>query len=466
MKVVSRFAAVLFVVTCAWLALTGWFSAKREAQRTEERILADVVTLAEALRAGIVLAWPEGGESAARRIVEAADTHRAALDVQWATGHPSDTKTTTSNRIDGDRRFVVYKLPVVVDQRSGGTLELTHVIPSEGSLMKAALLEELVAALALGLITGALALGLGNALIGQPLERVVAQARRIAGGDLSRRLPEDRNDEIGHLKRELNTMCEKLLEAREKLEDESTAHVETLEQLRHLDRLRTVGTLSSALAHELGTPFNVVLLRAQSLVDEDSTADERRDASRIIVTQVERMSRTVRHLLDFARVGEVVTSEVALRPLLVEISKLLGALAKKHGVALEVGSVADLVLAADRARLEQVVTNLVMNAVQAMPSGGTVRLDVHEENGVIPPGRTGPIRAARIDVIDEGVGIPKALLDRIFEPFFTTKPDGRGTGLGLSVASGIAAEHGGWLSAKSEEGHGSTFSVYLPLSEP
>ncbi len=465
MKVVSRFAAIFFAITCAWLALTGWFSAKREAQRAEQRIGADVVALADGLRAGIVLAWPEGGDSAARRIVEATNERHVAIDVRWSSGFPTDAKPSLAVREDGEHRGINYRLPIVVDATSGGTLEVAHAIPSEGSLMRGALIEELVAALALGLITGGLALGLGNALIGQPLERIVAQARRIAGGDLSRRLSEDRTDEIGHLKRELNTMCEKLLDARKRVEDESAARTETLEQLRHLDRLRTVGTLSSALAHELGTPFNVVLLRAQSLVDEESTAEERRDASRVIVSQVERMSRTVRHLLDFSRAGEIEAGDVALRDLLGGVARLLGALAKKHGVELAVAVGSELVVQADRGRLEQVVTNLVMNAVQAMPSGGTVRLAVGREDAAIPPGQTSPVVAARIDVIDQGIGVPKDLLARIFEPFFTTKPDGRGTGLGLSVASGIVEEHGGWLSAKSEEGHGATFSVYLPIPQ-
>jgi signal transduction histidine kinase len=465
MKVVSRFAALFFVLTCAWLALTGWFSAKREAQRAEERIRVDVVALADGLRAGVVLAWPDGGDSAARRIVEAANERHVAIESRWSSAFPQDAKPSLTVNEDGPRREVLYRLPVVVDPTSGGTLEVAHAIPSEGSLMRGALIEELVAALALGLITSGLALGLGNALIGQPLERIVAQARRIASGDLSTRLPEGRTDEIGHLKRELNIMCEKLLDARKRVEDESAARIETLEQLRHLDRLRTVGTLSSALAHELGTPFNVVLLRAQSLVDEDGTVEERRDASRVIVSQVERMSRTVRHLLDFSRAGEIEAGDVALRDLLGGVARLLGALAKKHGVELAVVVGSELVVQADRGRLEQVVTNLVMNAVQAMPSGGTVRLSVGREDSAIPPGKTSSVVAARIDVVDQGIGVPKELLARIFEPFFTTKPDGRGTGLGLSVASGIVEEHGGWLSAKSEEGHGATFSVYLPIPQ-
>ena len=280
---------------------------------------------------------------------------------------------------------------------------------------------------------------------------------------MSGRLAEDRADEIGHLKRELNVMCDKLAKAKTDLEDEATAHVETLEQLRHLDRLRTVATLSSAVAHELGTPFNVVLLRAQSLVDEGVSDEDRRDAARVIVAQVDRMSRIVRQLLDFSRSGGPSKGPLSLGSVLSDVRRLLGPLAKKHGVSLEARQDADVTVDADPLRLEQVVTNLVMNAIAAMPDGGTVELRLTTDD-VPRPGQDLHLRAARIDVIDQGTGISEEGLSRIFEPFYTTKAEGRGTGLGLSVVTGILEEHGGWLAAKSEEGHGSTFSVYLPLA--
>ena len=102
-----------------------------------------------------------------------------------------------------------------------------------------------------------------------------------------------------------------------------------------------------------------------------------------------------------------------------------------------------------------------------MPSGGTIRVQLTRVEAAAAPGSPAPpVRAARIDIEDQGVGISPEALARIFEPFYTTKPEGRGTGLGLSVAKGIVEEHGGWLTAKSEVGHGSTFSIYLPLHPP
>lgn len=462
MKLVARFAAVFFAVTCVWLALMGWFAAKREAQHAAERIRADVQSLADALEAGIAVAHATGGPKAVDQVVTAMGERRANVAVRLLPEKDAPPPGVVV-REGGDSRSLAFTKRIVVGTAEIGTLEIVHPLPSESSLVRAALLEELAFALALGLVTGGLALGLGNVLIGQPLERVVAQARRIAAGDLSGRLAEDRTDEIGHLKRELNVMCDKLAKAKTDLEDEATAHVETLEQLRHLDRLRTVATLSSAVAHELGTPFNVVLLRAQSLVDEGVSDEDRRDAARVIVAQVDRMSRIVRQLLDFSRSGGPSKGPLSLGSVLSDVRRLLGPLAKKHGVSLEARQDADVTVDADPLRLEQVVTNLVMNAIAAMPEGGTVELRLTTDD-VPRPGQDLHLRAARIDVIDQGTGISKEGLSRIFEPFYTTKSEGRGTGLGLSVVTGILEEHGGWLAAKSEEGHGSTFSVYLPLA--
>lgn len=461
MKLVSRFAVAFFSGTCLCLLVTSWLAAARESERAAARIERDTRALGETLRAAVTLSWAAGGEDTARRLAESPDVERENVEVTWSPGvptlegavldHPSGTSP------------LRLRVPVRIPGGTGGTLVLLHAVPSQGELLRAALAEELAALLALGLVTGALAALLGTVLIGRPLERVVSQARRVARGDLSVRLSERRTDEIGDLKRELNVMCDCLADAGRKLEEESAKRVETLEQLRHLDRLRTVGTLSSAVAHELGTPLNVVLLRAQTLVDEPGPAEDRADAARVIVAQVERMSRIVRQLLDFSRAEGRHVREVSLRAVLDDAAALLGSLAKKHGVALVVVPGEEVTLAVDPGQIEQAVTNLIVNGVHAMPEGGQLKVSLRVVEAQRPGTLAAPVRVVRIDVRDQGVGITEVTLARIFEPFYTTKEDGRGTGLGLSVAGGIAEEHGGWLHAESELGHGSTFSIYLPL---
>lgn len=463
MRLVTRFAVLFLLSSCVAFLVAGWFAARREVRRADERTGADVVAFAEALEAGVVLSHRAGGPKAAADFVSRTGTRSPSIQA-WLTFVPAAGEPSSDVTEQLGHRVLRHVRFIELEHGALAKLEIVHPLPSQSDLLRVALAEELLFALVLGLLVSLLALGLGHVLIGRPLGRVVAQARRIANEDFTGRLVEDRGDEIGELKRELNNMCEKLVLARKRLDDEATAHVETLEQLRHLDRIRTVGTLSAAVAHELGTPFNVVLLRAESLLDGGATEEDRRDAARVISAQVKKMSTTVRQLLDFSRATEQPPTEVSLSALLRDVEKLLGPLAKKQGISLSArGSDGDVHVHADRLRLEQAVTNLVMNAVAASSAGGRIELRLSTERGVRRRPGADPIDAARVDVVDHGAGMSRERLSRIFEPFYTTKPEGVGTGLGLTVACGIAEEHGGFLTAESKLGQGSTFSIYLPV---
>ena len=118
----------------------------------------------------------------------------------------------------------------------------------------------------------------------------------------------------------------------------------------------------------------------------------------------------------------------------------------------------------DVAQIQQVLSNLVINSIQAMPGGGYVTVEVRESIAAPPGGPEGPARAwASFSVADEGEGISPEHMELLFDPFFTTKDTGQGTGLGLSIAHGIVGEHGGWIDVASQQGNGSRFTVYLPL---
>ncbi|MFN7147084.1 MAG: sensor histidine kinase, partial [Myxococcota bacterium] len=145
---------------------------------------------------------------------------------------------------------------------------------------------------------------------------------------------------------------------------------------------------------------------------------------------------------------------------------LLAPLARKRGVTLAFGESHGGVRAlADAVQIQQVFTNLVLNAIQAM-SRGVVTATVRRERRRAPERLGGDERSwAVVDIRDEGPGIPPAHLSQLFDPFFTTKAVGEGTGLGLSVAWGIVAEHGGWIEVESEPGQGARFHVFLPDAE-
>jgi len=300
---------------------------------------------------------------------------------------------------------------------------------------------------------------------------LIEKTRRVGAGDLTGPFDISRGDEFSELAAALNLMCEQLSAARDQLGRETDARIAALEQLRHADRLTTVGSLAAGMAHELGTPMNVVSVRAE-LIIEESPSDDAVASAKIIKAQIDKMAGIIRQLLNFARRRVPRKERADLSQLAEQSTQLLGVLAKSKQVEIKLSSSAGPLPAdVDAGQIQQVLTNLVVNAIQAMPNGGTI--DVSLERGSYRPrtaagdGRRGEGRGdfARIDVRDEGVGISQDHLHRIFDPFFTTKEVGEGTGLGLSIAYGIVQDHGGWIDVKSVVGQGSCFSVFLPLAD-
>jgi signal transduction histidine kinase len=179
------------------------------------------------------------------------------------------------------------------------------------------------------------------------------------------------------------------------------------------------------------------------------------------------MTRIIRQLLDYARRGPPEKDRQDLRRLAAQVLTLLETLASKRGVMLRLQSdLSEVPVIADQTQIQQALTNLVVNAIQASQSGGTVDVSVCASSHNRPPASSRDSAAGgeffEVSVQDHGEGMPPELLARVFEPFFTTKPVGESTGLGLSVANDIVEEHGGWITAESEPGRGSRFSLFLP----
>jgi signal transduction histidine kinase len=327
----------------------------------------------------------------------------------------------------------------------------------------------LLTTVVMGAVCGALALLVGGWFVGRPIRALVGKARRIGAGDLTGPLALRQHDEIGELGTEMNAMCDRLAAAAGELRAATEAQIAVLEQLRHAERLSTVGKLASGIAHELGTPLNVVSGRARMVAGGELTPAESRECAEIIVTQAQRMTRIIRQLLDFARRRVAQKSPEDLRNVARQTVALLGPIAEKRGVSLVVedGEGPPLTAEVDVGQMQQALTNLIVNGVQAMPKGGTLTVRAERAHAQ-PPADHGGAEGdwLRLVVADEGEGMTEETMAHIFEPFYTTKPVGEGTGLGLSVTYGIVKEHGGWIAMQSERGKGSTFSVYLPGGRP
>jgi signal transduction histidine kinase len=360
----------------------------------------------------------------------------------------------------------VASVPVVSAGHEVARLEVARGTGAESGYVRDVVRTQLYTTLALLLTCAVICAGLGMWLVGRPVQHLIEQARRVARGDFSPTPASRQTDELGQLTHEMNAMAERLATARRQVRDERRARTAALEQLRHADRLSTVGKLASGMAHELGTPLNVVSGRGMMIASGESTPDETVENANIIVQQAEHMTGIIRRLLDFSRRRTLRAEAHNLREVLEHAALLVEPIAEERDVRIDVAGVPDLPAQIDAGKTLQVMTNLMMNAIQAMPEGGTIAMTARRARVDKPPDRAAAGgEFACVEVSDEGVGIEPEALEHIFEPFFTTKREGEGTGLGLSVCHAIVREHGGWIEVDSEPGRGSRFRVYLPVGE-
>ncbi|OAI48600.1 hypothetical protein AYO43_03535 [Nitrospira sp. SCGC AG-212-E16] len=231
---------------------------------------------------------------------------------------------------------------------------------------------------------------------------------------------------------------------------------ETQQQLRLTERVAELGTLAASMAHEIGTPMNVILGRAEQLLQRTDDETMKKGLG-IITTQVERITKLMNQLLALARRGPPNFKPVNLRQVITDCLDAVEERLSQHCV--QVVSEHDEELPhihGDSDLMMQVLLNLVLNAVQAMPESGTLRVATAREGE----------HHIRLIVADTGHGIPPDVLPKIFEPFVTTKARGQGTGLGLTVVLRIIQEHGGSITVDSTPGQGTTFTLLLPRVAP
>lgn len=237
------------------------------------------------------------------------------------------------------------------------------------------------------------------------------------------------------------------------------------ENLQRWQRIEAVGQFASGIAHEFNNLLMVMAPSVDRLIEELADAPPLRLEAGWIKSAVERGTVLTNRLLAFSRREQSNHGKADLDGVLGDTTGLLARLLS-NGVRLVAQlDAAGAVVACDRYELEQVLMNLVLNARDAMPSGGVVTVETSRIRNRFPrealSGRAaGPV--VRLRVSDTGVGMDEATRDRVFDAFFTTKPEGRGTGLGLSIASEIVRRAGGWLEVSSQLGVGSTFDVYMP----
>jgi signal transduction histidine kinase len=290
----------------------------------------------------------------------------------------------------------------------------------------------------------------------RPLARLTEGIQRLGREEASEPLPVDRGDELGKVAQEFNQMADRLREAHRQLLAETARALHLEQNARQAATLAVAGKLAAGLAHEVGTPLNIISGRAEFALRNLPAEDPRREDLEAIINQIDRISRVITGLLDVVRPATPKLEPLAVGAVVDELVPLLRHAARQRGIALECHTNdGGLRVRGDAGQLQQVLLNLVVNALEATPAGGRVTISTQAR-------RRGDREGVTLAVADTGTGIAADVLPRIFESFFTTKPRGEGTGLGLAICRDIAKTHGGEMIADSRAGEGSTFAMWIP----
>ena len=463
------------MVVVVVLSLRGFFDTTRALSHYEAEVRSAQHDLGETMQIAVRQIWQAQGWEAALEFLHDVEQHQTDTQIRWIwleeqphqEYRPRIPVEDLRPLIDGDHEinidrsafagYVVTYKPVALANLPLGALEFTRSTAKQTTYAREEVHNQVLTNLFVILVYALVSSMLGRRLVARPIQALIDHARRVGEGDFTVPSNISQRDEIGQLAIEMNRMSGKLLAAKSHVNRERQARIEVESQLRHADRLASVGRLAASFVHDVGTPLNVISGCASLVAEGEPDSDKVKDYAQRIADQASRIDRMIRRFLDFARKDSPERTRTSLSAIARGAASLLETVAKKSRVRITIAEGPDAEAKVDPAQIQQLLANLLMNAIQAMPEGGQVTIAVKSANG-----------EASIEVSDEGTGIPEADRERVFEPFFTTKSEGQGTGLGLSVSKSIVESHGGRIELTSSPSGGARFTFYLPQegSEP
>jgi len=342
----------------------------------------------------------------------------------------------------------------------------------------------------------------------KPLKDLLRLTQKISEGDFSHTIEVTSKNEIGQLISSFNRMLERLKENQESIDN----HLKSLElankklkqaqeELIRTEKLASIGRFAAGVAHEVGNPLGAILGYTSILEKNGIDREESKDYLKRIEKEIERINRIVRELLDFAKPSKFEVRDIEVNKTIENALSLLSHQKNFKNIETRLDLRPDLpMIKGDESQLSQIFINIILNAIDAMPNGGYLRIETDDlvvENllgdgfqPLYPLRRKGdpmesdysrlrkpdPLstifakfskgdRLVKIRISDSGMGIEQENLERIFDPFFTTKEPDKGTGLGLSISLRIVESMGGKIRVESEVGKGSAFEIYLPAAD-
>jgi len=303
-------------------------------------------------------------------------------------------------------------------------------------------------------------------LVSRPINKLLFHTRCLASGDLSTRIETGARDEIGELGQEFNKMagnlavaqnelCDLALNLELKVEDRTAEIKQMQNQLLQSAKLASMGQLVAGIAHEINNPLSGILMFSSLVAKSPNLSDQAQENIGVVISETKRCAKIVGDLLKFSRESIPEKRKESIYRILEQSLNLVAQQPMFHNVEIQVGFCQDLPdIYADPDQLQQVFFNLFINAAQAMPKGGALKISTSVEK---------ERNFAVIKVADTGSGIPEDNLDKIFDPFFSTKAKA-GVGLGLSISYGIIKNHGGEVVAQNRPEGGAEFTIWLPVA--
>jgi signal transduction histidine kinase len=296
--------------------------------------------------------------------------------------------------------------------------------------------------------------------------------QRAAAGQLNARVPVDGLDEIGVIARGLNDILQGLERLKESLDVRIEAATEVFrqknveiadshremallsEELARAGRLAALGQAAANMAHQIGTPLNLISAHVQLLIQSTPLEADSLDRLKAIQDQIGKLTAVVRTALDSSRPAAIPHERADLVTLVRRVCQLAGPMLQNAGIEIEeVTPTQSAEVLTDPVQFELALLNLITNSVDAMASGGKLTVRLERANDRL-----------RLEIEDTGAGIPPELLAHVFDPWVTTKAQGRGSGLGLSIARQVVTSHGGTIRAENRRGKGAVFTIDLPAA--
>lgn len=499
MRIATRLTLLLIVALAAVMAAFGYLHAQLERRHLIAELQEENLLLANAARLTVEHALRDRNPQDIRELLQAMVQEHNPVDririfnadlkeIYSAGSDPAATilvppvdldQVLTSGQsivryLDTPRRPAIYVILPLTTRRGAiiGVLEMVHIASQVRRQIRDAIRDTVIQLTLLSATIGLVIWLTVRISIRRPLGHLTRTALAFGHGDLDRRIGLRRKDEIGQLASAWNRMADSLQAAQARLVAEGQERFKLEWQVQQAQKLAAVGRLASEVAHEIGTPLNVISGRAEVVQKALEAGHPLARHMATILQQIERISKIIRQLLEYTRPRRPQIRPTPAGSIVARILELVSPSAHQREVTLQADLPPDLPpLAADPDQLQQVLLNLLTNALHATPPGGQITVSAHRREAPDPDGRPhlergrveGPFVTLAVE--DTGTGMAPEELERIFEPFFSTKGRGLGTGLGMAIVEDILTVHAAAIRVHSRKNGGTCMHLLWPIAK-